>query len=98
MNRSRQRMDRQFYDTSKTSAEIVTGLYQAIYEAAKKHHTLIMGCNTIGHLGGRSDAAAANRRRYQRYHLGENKENGSQHSGILSATAWNIFLMWMRTA
>lgn len=41
----------QFYDTSKTSAEIVTGLYQAIYEAAKKHHTLIMGCNTIGHLG-----------------------------------------------
>ena len=41
----------QFYDTSKTSAEIVTGLYQAIYEVAKKHHTLIMGCNTIGHLG-----------------------------------------------
>ena len=40
-----------FYDTSKTSAEIVTGLYQAIYETAKKHHTLIMGCNTIGHLG-----------------------------------------------
>lgn len=40
-----------FYDTAKTSAEIVIGLYQAIYEAAKKHHTLIMGCNTIGHLG-----------------------------------------------
>ena len=41
----------QFYDTSKTSAEIVTGLYQAIYEAAKKHHTLIMGCNTIAIWG-----------------------------------------------
>ena len=40
-----------FYDTKKTTAEIVVGLYQAIREVAKKHNTLIMGCNTIGHLG-----------------------------------------------
>ncbi|MDO4491398.1 MAG: alpha-galactosidase [Lachnospiraceae bacterium] len=40
-----------FYDTGKTSAEIVVDLYRAIHEEAKKHNTLIMGCNTIGHLG-----------------------------------------------
>lgn len=38
-----------FADTGKTSAEIVIGLYQAIHEAAGD--TLILGCNTIGHLG-----------------------------------------------
>ena len=40
-----------FYDRSKTSAEVVKLLYQAIYEAAEPYHTLILGCNTIGHLG-----------------------------------------------
>lgn len=40
-----------FYDTSKTSAEIVLDLYQAIYDVAAKHQALVLGCNTIGHLG-----------------------------------------------
>ncbi len=37
-----------FADRSRTSAEIVRGLYQAIQEAAGE--TLILGCNTVGHL------------------------------------------------
>lgn len=40
-----------FYDRTKTSAEVVIMLYQAIYEASRRHDTLILGCNTIGHLG-----------------------------------------------
>ena len=40
-----------FYDKSKTSAEIVVELYRAIYETAKEYHVMILGCNTIGHLG-----------------------------------------------
>lgn len=40
-----------FHDRSKTSAEVVKMLYQAIYDVAKSYHTLILGCNTIGHLG-----------------------------------------------
>ena len=40
-----------FYDRTKTSAEVVKLLYQAIYEASREHDTLILGCNTIGHLG-----------------------------------------------
>jgi len=37
-----------FADTSRTSAEIVTGLYAAIRHAAGE--ALLIGCNTIGHL------------------------------------------------
>jgi alpha-galactosidase len=40
-----------FYDRSKTSAEIVVGFYREILESAKPTRTLILGCNTIGHLG-----------------------------------------------
>lgn len=40
-----------FYDRSMTSAEVVKLLYQAIYDVAKEYGTLILGCNTIGHLG-----------------------------------------------
>ena len=40
-----------FYDRSRTSAEIVKDFYRAIYEAAAASGTLILGCNTIGHLG-----------------------------------------------
>ena len=40
-----------FYDRSKTTAEIVTDLYRTIYEATKSTETLVLGCNTIGHLG-----------------------------------------------
>lgn len=39
-----------FYDRSKTSAEIMVEFYRTILEAAKPYHTLILGCNTIGHL------------------------------------------------
>ena len=38
-----------FADRGRTNAEIVKGLYGAILEAAGD--TLILGCNTIGHLG-----------------------------------------------
>lgn len=40
-----------FYDRSKTSAEVVKDLYQAIYQTAVAYGTVIIGCNTIGHLG-----------------------------------------------
>lgn len=40
-----------FYDRSLTSAEVVKLLYQAIYDVTKEYQTLIIGCNTIGHLG-----------------------------------------------
>lgn len=40
-----------FYNRSMTSAEVVKVLYQAIYDVAKEYGTLILGCNTIGHLG-----------------------------------------------
>lgn len=40
-----------FYDRSKTSAEVVKMFYSAIYEVAKEYNVLIIGCNTIGHLG-----------------------------------------------
>ncbi|MCD8050614.1 MAG: alpha-galactosidase [Clostridiales bacterium] len=40
-----------FHDQSRTSAEIVTSLYRAILEAAAPTGTLILGCNTVGHLG-----------------------------------------------
>ena len=38
-----------FHDTSKTTAEIINGLYDAIREAAGDD-VMIMGCNTISHL------------------------------------------------
>lgn len=40
-----------FYDRSITSAEAVKNLYQAIYDTASKYQAIILGCNTIGHLG-----------------------------------------------
>ncbi|MGN1266318.1 MAG: glycoside hydrolase family 36 protein [Dorea sp.] len=40
-----------FYDRSKTSAEIVTMLYEEIYKASRINNAIIIGCNTIGHLG-----------------------------------------------
>lgn len=40
-----------FYDRTLTSAEIVKNLYQTIYNACKKYGVIIIGCNTIGHLG-----------------------------------------------
>jgi alpha-galactosidase len=39
-----------FHDQSRTNAEIILDLYQRIREACHKN-TLILGCNTIGHLG-----------------------------------------------
>ena len=39
-----------FYDRSKTSAEILVNFYRVIYEAAAPYGTLILGCNTVGHL------------------------------------------------
>lgn len=40
-----------FYDKGMTSAEVVKLLYGKIYETAAKYDTMILGCNTIGHLG-----------------------------------------------
>jgi alpha-galactosidase len=39
-----------FHDQSRTNAEIILDLYQRIRESCHKD-TLILGCNTIGHLG-----------------------------------------------
>ena len=38
-----------FADTSRTSAEIISDFYKALHEADEK--MIILGCNTIGHLG-----------------------------------------------
>lgn len=40
-----------FYNRSLTSADVVKLLYEKIYEIAAKYQTLIIGCNTMGHLG-----------------------------------------------
>ncbi len=40
-----------FADRTRTTAEIVTGLYRAILEAAEPYGMLVLGCNTVGHLG-----------------------------------------------
>lgn len=40
-----------FYDTGRTTAEIIGDFYRLIYETARPYQTLILGCNTIGHLG-----------------------------------------------
>lgn len=40
-----------FYDESMTSAEVVLLLYREILHACKETGTLVLGCNTIGHLG-----------------------------------------------
>ena len=40
-----------FADQSRTSAEIIISLYQAILDAAQKYGMLVLGCNTVGHLG-----------------------------------------------
>lgn len=40
-----------FYNQEKTSAEIVKALYESIYDAARNYDSIILGCNTIGHLG-----------------------------------------------
>jgi alpha-galactosidase len=39
-----------FYDRGRTTAEIIRSLYEAIRQAAGDR-TLLIGCNTIGHLG-----------------------------------------------
>lgn len=38
------------HDPSKTNAEVIRGLYEGIRKAAGKQ-TVLIGCNTIGHLG-----------------------------------------------
>lgn len=40
-----------FADQTLTNAEIVKQLYRTIFSAAAPYQTLILGCNTIGHLG-----------------------------------------------
>lgn len=39
-----------FRDRSKTSAEILVNFYRTVLEAARPYGTLILGCNTVGHL------------------------------------------------
>lgn len=40
-----------FYNRNLTTAEIVRNLYETILNAGKPYDMLILGCNTIGHLG-----------------------------------------------
>lgn len=39
-----------FHDRSKTNAEIIRGFYEALRRAAGER-TILVGCNTVGHLG-----------------------------------------------
>ncbi|MBW3082246.1 glycoside hydrolase family 36 protein [Bifidobacterium phasiani] len=43
--------DWHYHDRSLTAAQVVKRLYEAILEAARPYGALILGCNTIGHLG-----------------------------------------------
>lgn len=43
--------DWRYHDRSLTAAQVVKRLYEAILEAARPYGALILGCNTIGHLG-----------------------------------------------
>ena len=40
-----------FADRSRTTAEIILSLYRTILAAAQPYGMLILGCNTVGHLG-----------------------------------------------
>lgn len=40
-----------FYEEGRTTAEIIVDFYQLILDASRSYKTLILGCNTIGHLG-----------------------------------------------
>lgn len=40
-----------FHNRTLTSAEIIKNLYETILNAGKPYNMLILGCNTIGHLG-----------------------------------------------
>lgn len=40
-----------FYDRSKTTAEAIGDLYRLIREISAPYGTLVLGCNTVGHLG-----------------------------------------------
>lgn len=40
-----------FYDRSVTTAEAVTRLYRGIWDAGHESGAIIIGCNTVGHLG-----------------------------------------------
>ena len=40
-----------FADRTRTTAEIIVDLYRTIYEAAAPYDMLVLGCNTVGHLG-----------------------------------------------
>jgi alpha-galactosidase len=40
-----------FADRTRTTAEIVIDFYKAVADAAKRHDMLVLGCNTVGHLG-----------------------------------------------
>ncbi len=49
-----------FYNQGLTSAEVVKLLYQTVYDVTREYGTLIIGCNTIGHLGaGRMEISRA---------------------------------------
>nr|WP_239455265.1 alpha-galactosidase [Bifidobacterium pullorum] len=43
--------DWHYHDRSLTAAQVVKRLYEAILEVARPYGALILGCNTIGHLG-----------------------------------------------
>ena len=76
-----------FMTGGKTSAQIVTLLYEAICQEAAPKDVLILGCNTIGHLGAGPDASEPHRRRHQRPHLGAKQKDGRQYAGVPAAPA-----------
>lgn len=40
-----------FADRTRTTAEIIIDFYRAVADAARVHDMLVLGCNTVGHLG-----------------------------------------------
>lgn len=82
-----------FADRSKTSAEIVLDLYRAIREAAGD--TLIIGCNTIGHLAAGlvelqrtgDDTSGRNWERTRRYGINTLAFRMAQHGTFFAVDA-----------
>jgi alpha-galactosidase len=82
-----------FADRSKTSAEIVLDLYRAIREAAGS--TLVIGCNTIGHLAAGlvelqrtgDDTSGRNWERTRRYGINTLAFRMAQHGTFFAVDA-----------
>ena len=77
-----------FADQSLTNAEIILELYHALRDGAGD--AVLLGCNTIGHLGAGSVRDPAHGRRHVGARLGAHAAHGRQHAGVSTAAARRV--------